>query len=225
MLVFSTGRNYSHNGRISLDKSLSANKQKGVTRATKLCAHAQGCAVTSMEVLSVDMCSLQLSLLQYPTQTRVTSAQFCPFPHASRFNNKGRESSCRHAQVSRRNQNAAKFTACSHYPCHLSFAIRSISLGVDCRRVKDSLTLLSLAVRPPVCSLQLPAPAHFWVVFIRKNETHAESGATSLKFFRRFRLIKSQRKGESKNWKVIRGSTTLEPTSQTSYCATLATSS
>lgn len=38
VLVFSTGRNYSHNGRISLDKSLSANKQKGVTRATKLCA-------------------------------------------------------------------------------------------------------------------------------------------------------------------------------------------
>lgn len=36
--VFSTGRNYSHNGRISLDKPLSAIRQKGVTRATKLCA-------------------------------------------------------------------------------------------------------------------------------------------------------------------------------------------
>lgn len=152
-----------------------------------------------MEVLSVDMCSLQLSLIQYPTQTRVTSAQFCPFPHASWLKNKGRESSCRHAQVSRRNQNAAKFTAWSHYPCHLSFAIGSISLGVDCRRVKDSLTLLSLAVRPPVCSLQLPAPAHLWVVFIRKNETHAESGGTFLKFFRRFRLIESPRKASQKN--------------------------
>lgn len=69
-------------------------------------------------------------------------------------------------------KNAAKFTAWSHYPCHLSFAIKSITLGVDRPRVKGLLTLLSLAVRPSVCSLQLPTLARLWVVFIRKVETH-----------------------------------------------------
>lgn len=78
-------------------------------------------------------------------------------------------------------KNAAKFTAWSHYPCHLSFAIKSISLGVDRQRVKDSLTLLSLAVRPSVCSLQLPTLARLWVVFIRKDETHGRFSVTFLK--------------------------------------------
>lgn len=60
-----------------------------------------------------------------------------------------------------RTKNAAKFTAWSHYPCHLSFAIKSIRLGVDRPRVKDSLTLLSLAVRPAASSCLL-SPVSGW---------------------------------------------------------------
>lgn len=95
-----------------------------------------------------------------------------------------------------RTKNAAKFTAWSHYPCHLSFAIRSISLGVDRWRVKDSLTLLSLAVRPSVCSVQLPTLACLWVVFIRKDEMRGVSEIT-----RKFCLIKSHRQRRQK-WQV-----------------------
>lgn len=198
VLVFSTGRNYSHNGRISLDKSLSANKQKGVTRATKLCATLKDGLSPPWRswVLTCVHCSCpSYSIQPKPGWPRRSFALFLVQVDST---TKGAEAPVDTLKFHDGNQNAGKFTACSHYPCHLSFAIRSISLGVDCRRVKDSLTLLSLAVRPPVCSLQLPAPAHSWVVFIRKNETHAESGGTFLKFFRRFRLIKSPRKASQK---------------------------
>lgn len=52
----------------------------------------------------------------------------------------------------------AEFIVSSHYPWLLQFAIRGISMGVDHQQVKDSLTLLSLAVRPwpAACILQLP---------------------------------------------------------------------
>lgn len=169
MLIFSSLRNYSHTGWISLDKS--ANKQKGVARATKSCATLMDglSPLWGSRVLTCVHCSCPSHRIQpKPHSTkyiRVTSQQICPFPRASQSNSKGRESSCRHAQVSRRNRNAPKFTAWSHSPRHRSFAIRSISLGVDGRRVKDSLTLLSLAVRTPGWSLQL-----LWVVLTGKDE-------------------------------------------------------
>lgn len=58
----------------------------------------------------------------------------------------------------------------SLYPNHLSFAIKSICLGVDCRRVKDSLTLLSLAVRPAACSCLL-SPVPGWSLSGRMRHT------------------------------------------------------
>lgn len=66
----------------------------------------------------------------------------------------------------------AEFIASSHCSRRLQFTIRSISVGVDLGQVKDSLTLLSLAYGPLVCSLQPgvcschPPPISGWSVYL-----------------------------------------------------------
>lgn len=133
--------------------------------ATKSCATLKNGLSPLWRVWALT-CSLQLSHIRHQTQSvslgksiGMTSESVLPFFLLEVESTiKGAKALADTLGFHDGSKNAAKFTAWSHYPRHLSFATESTSLGVAHGRVKDSLTLLAcLAVRPSACSCLLLA--------------------------------------------------------------------